>query len=138
MSTIPIPSTPAGRRLTSWLTAINSPSNTESALREFYEQSCFLTSESASNNIANELALRSRTGGFDPVEVITSEPTKISVLMQQRIDGDKWGTMTIEVEDQEPWYIFRFLIQRQGLGEKVEEVGKGEEGSAAKQPGSFG
>ena len=136
MSTIQLPSTPAGLRLSSFLSAFNSPSNTETALLEFHQQSFLPPNEFVNKSTTNELALRSRTGGFDPLEIITSEPTKISVLLQRKSDGERWGTVTVEVESQEPYYIVRFLIQRQGL-----EGGGGlgeEENSTAKQIESVG
>jgi hypothetical protein len=111
---IHLPSTPAGLRLSSLLSAFNSLSNIETALCEFHEQSFLPPNEFANNSTTNELALRSRTGGFDPLEIITSEPAKI-VLLKQESNGERWGTVKVEVESQEPYYIVRFLIQRQGM-----------------------
>ncbi|KAE9371621.1 hypothetical protein N431DRAFT_426269 [Stipitochalara longipes BDJ] len=121
MSTIQIPSTPAGLKFAAWLSAFNSGS--EVSLREFHEQSFLPNNEFANKSTANDLALRSRTGGFNPQEIITSESTKISVTLLQRSDNERWGTVMVEVEPQGPFYIVRFMIQRQGL---EEERGHGE------------
>jgi hypothetical protein len=131
MSTIQIPSTPAGRNLATWLEAFNS--NSETALQTYYEQS-FHRSESSddiADSTANELSFSLRTGGFIIQQIIISEPTKISVLLQQRNDSEKYSTVTVEVEPEEPYMVRRFTIQLQGLG--VEGGEGGEEIPAATQ-----
>jgi hypothetical protein len=100
MSAIEIPSTPAGTQLPAWLEAFNS--NSENTLCEYYERLFpFLTNDSDdgnnNQNIANELSFRSRTGGFDLHQIITSEPTKISVIIQQKADSTKQSKMEVEL-----------------------------------------
>jgi hypothetical protein len=113
MSAIEIPSTPAGTQLAAWLEAFNS--NSETTLREYHERVLpFLTNDSDddnnNDNIANELRFRSRTGGFDLHQIITLEPTKISVIIQQRADSTKQSKVVVEVKPEEPYSILRITI----------------------------
>jgi hypothetical protein len=119
MSAIENPSTPAGTQLAAWLEAFNS--NSETTLREYHERVFpFPTNENGydndNDNIANELSFRSRTGGFDLHQIITSEPIKISVIIQQRVDSTKQSKVVMEVKPEEPYFILRFTIQPHPLG----------------------
>jgi hypothetical protein len=131
MSTVQIPSTPAGINFATWLEAFNS--NSETALRAYYEQN-FHESESTggvADSTANELSFGLRTGGFNIQQIIISEPTKISVLLQQRNYSEKHSAVTVELEPVEPYYVRRFTIQLQE--QEVEGGEGGEEIPAATQ-----
>jgi hypothetical protein len=129
MSAIDIPSTPAGTQLAAWLQAFNS--NSETTLREYHERACpFPTNDrdddndNYNDNIANDLSFRSRTGGFDPHQIITSEPSKISVIIQQKADSTKQSKVVMEVKPEEPYFILRLTIHphpMEGKGEESEE-----------------
>lgn len=123
MSTITIPSTPAGTQFAAWLTAINSAS--ESTLRAWHSQSFPYPNSNINpahdpenDTIANDLALRARTGGFDVLQIVASEPTKISVVLKQRNTGNK-TKVAVWAEAGER-YVKRFMIH--ALGEGGEEV----------------
>jgi hypothetical protein len=111
MSAVEIPSTPAGDNFATWLEAFNT--NIEIALREYHLKNFpHQNSSEREKNVANELNLRSTTGGFDVQQIITSEPTKLSVVVQQRSNGEEWGKITVEVTPMEVRYVLVFQIQK--------------------------
>lgn len=124
MSAIDIPSTPAGTQLAAWLQAFNS--NSETTLCEYHERVFpFPTNDrdddNDKDNIANELSFRSRSGGFDLHQIVTSEPTKISVIIQQRADSTKQSKVVMEVKPEEPYFIPRPTTNPHPLGWKRKE-----------------
>ena len=102
---IQFPDTPAGRQLSAWLTAQDSEDREK--IQRFIETSMPWA------RIEPELAIRSRTGGFDLSKVEESSETKIAVLAQERNSGRPIRiTMTVAAE--EPYQITGLRLQPVG------------------------
>ncbi len=93
------PKTPAGRQCKAWLESFNRGDT--NAHREFLEKN----SPSRLTHLDREMEFRRRTGGFDLKKVQESEPTKIVVMVQERL-SDQFALLTMEVKKSEPHEIF--------------------------------
>ena len=129
MSTLTIPTTPAGTQFAAWLEAINSGS--ESTLRTWHSQywphlnsNIDLAHDTTNEDIAGELAFRARTGGLDVLQIVTSEETKFEVVLKQRNTGREMKVVVWAEAGEH--YMKRFTIHLLGEGgEGVVSVGDG-------------
>jgi len=98
----PLPDTPAGRALGSFLAALGS--GDEARLRAFHEAYAGADERGKpvpEQRIARGLRLHADTGGIDVVEVVSSSPYRIEVEARARRDGRPM-TVAIEVEPTPP------------------------------------
>jgi hypothetical protein len=123
MSTLTIPTTPAGTQFAAWLGAINSGS--ESTLRAWRSQSCPYPNsninpahDTENDTIAGDLAFCARTGGLDVLRIVTSEETKIEVVLKQRNTGREMK-VAVWAEAGEP-FVTRITIHPLGEGGGVQ------------------
>ena len=98
-----IPNTPAGHQCASWLESFNRGDT--NAHREFLEKN----SPNRLTHLDREMEFRQRTGGFDLKKVQESSPTKIVVMVQERL-SDQFVLLTMEVDAQEPHTITRIEV----------------------------
>jgi CubicO group peptidase (beta-lactamase class C family) len=92
------PNTPAGHQCAAWLESFNRGDT--NAHREFLEKN----SPSRLTHLEREMEFRQRTGGFDVKKIQESAPTKIVVMVQERL-SDQFALLTLEVQAQEPHAI---------------------------------
>src|ERR1700682_1509918 len=94
----PLPDTPAVHQGTAWLETFNM-GNRES-YRDFLQKNF----PSRLQNLDQELGFREMTGGFELRKLEESTPTKLVVLVQERL-SDQFARLTLEVEAGEPHHI---------------------------------
>jgi len=94
----PLPDTPAVHQGTAWLDTFNM-GNRES-YRDFLQKNF----PSRLKNLDQELGFREMTGGFELRKLEESTPTKLVVLVQERL-SDQFARLTLEVEAGEPHHI---------------------------------
>jgi D-alanyl-D-alanine carboxypeptidase len=99
-----LPDTPASRQAKGWLEVFNS-GNVEQR-REFLQKNY----PSRLERFDRETEMRRGTGGFDVRKVAESTPTKIVLLIQERM-GDQIAQFTVEVEPAPPHTIKQFQFQ---------------------------
>ena len=92
------PNTPAGHQCASWLESFNRGDT--NAHREFLQKN----SPSRLTHLDREMEVRQRTGGLDVKKMQESTPTKIVVMVQERL-SDQFELLTMEVQAQEPHEI---------------------------------
>lgn len=118
-----LPSTQAGTLLAVWLVAFNSGS--QAALQQYYShafppQASHLDDsddeEHRKDNLANELAFRARTGGFDLLEVVVDEEFKIEVLLKWRAE-ERRHRVRLEVYPEKVGVARRFMMEPVPVGE---------------------
>jgi CubicO group peptidase (beta-lactamase class C family) len=99
-----LPDTPAGNQANGWLEAFNA-GNVEKR-REFLQKNY----PSRLERFDRETEMRRGTGGFDVRKVAESTPTKIVLLIQERL-GEQFAQFTVEVEPTPPHVIKQFQFQ---------------------------
>jgi len=99
-----LPDTPAGNQAKGWLEVFNA-GNVEKR-REFLQKNY----PSRLERFDRETEMRRATGGFDVMKVAESTPTKIVLLIQERM-GDQAAQFTVEVEPAPPHAIKQFQFQ---------------------------
>jgi D-alanyl-D-alanine carboxypeptidase len=92
------PNTPAGHQCAAWLESFNR--GDMNAHREFLQKN----SPSRLTHLEREMEFRQRTGGFDVKKIQESAPTRIIVMVQERL-SDQFELLTMEVQAQEPHAI---------------------------------
>lgn len=98
------PDTPAANQAKGWLEVFNA-GNLEKR-REFLQKNY----PSRLERFDRETEMRRSTGGFDVVKVAESTPTKIVLLIQERL-GDQLAQFTVEVEPAPPHAVKQFQFQ---------------------------
>src|ERR1700741_1272739 len=99
-----LPDTPAGNQAKGWLEVFNA--GDVEKRREFLQKNY----PSRLERFDRETEMRRATGGFDVVKVAKSTPTKITLLIQERM-GDQIAQFTVEVEPAPPHAIKQFQFQ---------------------------
>ena len=92
------PNTPAGRQCAAWLESFNR--GDINAHREFLEKNF----PPQPSRLERQMEFRQRTGGLDLKKVVESSPTKLVVLVQERL-SDQFAQLTMEVKADEPHQI---------------------------------
>ncbi len=98
---IPFPKTPAGRLAELRLQAFNS------GRADLLE--AFKSAHEPNLSVENELGLRNMTGGLDLVRISQTGPYRVSLVLREK-DGDRVGTMELEVDDQKPEQVKSFRL----------------------------
>ena len=99
-----LPDTPAGNQAKGWLEVFNA--GDPQKRREFLQKNY----PSRLERFDRETEMRRGTGGFDVLKVAESTPTKITLLIQERM-GDQIAQWTVEVEPAPPHAIKQFQFQ---------------------------
>jgi D-alanyl-D-alanine carboxypeptidase len=99
-----LPDTPAGTQAKGWLEVFNA--GDVEKRREFLQKNY----PSRLERFDRETEMRRRTGGFDVVKVAESTPTKIVLLIQERL-GEQFAQFTVEVEPAPLHVIKQFQFQ---------------------------
>src|SRR6476659_9652829 len=99
-----LPDTPAGNQAKGWLEVFNK--GDVEKRREFLQKNY----PSRLERFDRETEMRRGTGGFDVVKIAESTPTKITLLIQERM-GDQIAQFTVEVEPAPPHAIKQFQFQ---------------------------
>ena len=100
-----IPHTPAGLVLRVWLDAFNSGDSVRlDAYNRRYQPD---------RKVADELRFRARTGGFDLVAILRSEPRQLAFLVQER-KSPMVGFGAITLADTEPPHVSDFVLRAAG------------------------
>src|SRR5690349_17736307 len=99
-----LPDTPAANQAKGWLEVFNAGDveKRRALLQKNYP--------SRLERFDRETEMRRGTGGFDVVKVAESTPTKIVLLIQERL-GDQIAQFTVEVEPAPPHAIKQFQFQ---------------------------
>jgi D-alanyl-D-alanine carboxypeptidase len=100
----PLPVTPAGNQARGWLEVFNA--GDVEKRREFLQKNY----PSRLERFDRGTEMRRGTGGFDVMKVAESTPTKIVLLMQERL-GEQFAQFTVEVEPAPPHAVKRFQFQ---------------------------
>jgi D-alanyl-D-alanine carboxypeptidase len=103
-----VPDTPAGRRLSAWLDAVNNGSR--DAMQQFVEKS-MAVGRPVEQNVAQGMAIRNQSGGFDVKKVEESSDARIVVLLQERGPARQFSRLTVSVTAAAPDRIAGILIQ---------------------------
>jgi D-alanyl-D-alanine carboxypeptidase len=98
-----LPDTPAAHQFSAWLEAFNR--GDRDSYRDFLQKSF----PSRAERLDQHLSFRERTGGFDLRKVLDSAPTKLVVLVQERV-SDQFARLTVEVEAAEPHNILSMEV----------------------------
>ncbi|HSB27441.1 MAG TPA: serine hydrolase domain-containing protein [Pyrinomonadaceae bacterium] len=99
-----LPDTPAGNQARGWLDVFNSADVAKR--REFLQKNY----PSRLERFDRETEMRRNTGGFDVVKVTESTPTKVVLLIKERM-GDQIAQFTVEVEPAPPHAVKQFQFQ---------------------------
>src|ERR1043165_3527010 len=99
-----LPDTPAANQAKGWLEVFNAG--------DVEQRRAFLQKNYPSRleRFDRETEMRRGTGGFDGVNVAESTPTKIVLLIQERL-GEQFAQFTVEVEPAPPHAIKQFQFQ---------------------------
>ena len=99
-----VPDTPAGNQAKGWLEVFNAG--------DVEKRRAFLQKNYPSRleRFDRETQMRRGTGGFDVRKVAESTPTKIVLLIQERL-GEQFAQFTVEVEPTAPHVIKQFQFQ---------------------------
>src|SRR6185295_3842657 len=99
-----LPDTPAANQAKGWLEVFNAG--------DVEKRRAFLQKNypSRMERFDRETEMRRGTGGFDVMKVVESSPTKIVLLIQERM-GDQIARFTVEVEPAPPHAIKQFQFQ---------------------------
>ncbi len=95
---VQLPGTPAARQCAAWLKEFNH--GDRNAYRTFLQQNF----PSQLKDLERDLAFRDMTGGFELKKVEESTPSKIVVLVQERL-SDQFARLTLEVQSNAPHQI---------------------------------
>jgi D-alanyl-D-alanine carboxypeptidase len=98
-----VPDTPAGRQVTAWLDAMNSAD--PAAMQTFMDKSM------PGQPVAQGLAIKAASGGYDVKKVETDSATSIVVLLQERGPAKQFARLTVNVTAEAPDRIAGILIQ---------------------------
>jgi D-alanyl-D-alanine carboxypeptidase len=93
-----LPDTPAGHQFAAWLESFNR--GDINAHREFVQKNF----PPQPSRLERQMEFRQRTGGLDLKKVVESSPTKLVVLVQERL-SDQFAQLTMEVKADEPHQI---------------------------------
>ncbi|HSZ60928.1 MAG TPA: serine hydrolase domain-containing protein [Terriglobales bacterium] len=98
-----LPDTPAAHQFSAWLEAFNRGD------RQAYSD--FLQKDFPSRvpRLDQHLSFRERTGGFDFRKLVDSSPTKLVVLVQERV-SDQFAKLTLEVDEAAPHNILSMEV----------------------------
>src|SRR5436190_11606742 len=99
-----LPDTPAGSQARGWLEVFNA--GDVEKRREFLQKNY----PSRLERFDRETEMRRATGGFEVRKVEESTPTKIVLLIEERI-GDQLARFNVEVEPAAPYAIKQFQLQ---------------------------
>jgi D-alanyl-D-alanine carboxypeptidase len=99
-----LPDTPAANQAKGWLEVFNA--GDPQKRREFLQKNY----PSRLERFDRETEMRRNTGGFDVVKLVESTPTKIVLLIQERL-GDQIAQFTVEVEPAPPHVVKQFQFQ---------------------------
>ena len=99
-----LPDTPAANQAKGWLEVFNSGDLQQR--REFLQKNY----PSRLERLDRETEMRRSTGGFDVMKVEESIPTKIVLVIQERM-GDQIAQFTVEVEPAPPHAVKQFQFQ---------------------------
>ena len=99
-----LPDTPAANQAKGWLEVFNAG--------DIEKRRAFLQKNYPSRleRFDRETQMRQGTGGFDVMKIEESTPTKVVMLIQERI-GDQVARFTVEVEPAPPHAIKQFQFQ---------------------------
>jgi CubicO group peptidase (beta-lactamase class C family) len=99
-----LPDTPAANQAKGWLEVFNAG--------DVEKRRAFLQKNYPSRleRFDRETEMRRGTGGFDVMKVVESTPTKIVLLIQERL-GEQFAQFTVEVEPAPPHAIKQFQFQ---------------------------
>jgi CubicO group peptidase (beta-lactamase class C family) len=97
------PNTPVGRQAAAWLESFNRGDT--NAHREFLQKN----SPDRLTHLDHEMEFRRTTGGLDVKKVQESTPTRIIVMVQERL-SDQFALLTMEVQAEEPHSITRIEL----------------------------
>ena len=99
-----LPDTPAANQAKGWLEVFNAG--------DVEKRRAFLQKNYPSRleRFDRETEMRRATGGFDVMKIAESTPTKIVLLIQERL-GDQFAQFTVEVEPAPPHAIKQFQLQ---------------------------
>jgi D-alanyl-D-alanine carboxypeptidase len=102
LAPVNIPTTPAGRAFSNWLTAFNSADAGQIAgvMKQFREP----------RPVERVLDFRRQTGGFDLKKVLESARFRIHVLLQEQ-EGDQMAEGKMEVEQAPPHRVIRWEVR---------------------------
>src|SRR4030095_9588321 len=98
------PTRPAANQAKGWLEVFNA--GDVEKRREFRQKNY----PSRLERFDRETEMRRRTGGVDVMKVAESTPTKIVLLIQERL-GEQFAQFTVEVEPAPPHTIKQFQFQ---------------------------
>src|ERR1041385_1512957 len=99
-----LPDTPAANQAKGWLEVFNA--GDVEKRRAFLEKNY----PSRLERFDRETEMRRATGGFDVMKIEESTPTKIGLLIRERL-GDQMARFTVEVEPAAPYGIKQFQFQ---------------------------
>jgi CubicO group peptidase (beta-lactamase class C family) len=89
-----VPDTPAGRQFSAWLDAMNSSDS--AAMQAFMDESM------PGQPVAQGLAIRAQSGGYDVKKIETSSATNIVVLVQERGPAKQFARVLLNVTADAP------------------------------------
>lgn len=98
-----LPDTPAAHQFSAWLEAFNR--GDRDSYRDFLQKNFPARAE----RLDQHLSFRQMTGGFELRKVENSNPTKLVVLVQERV-SDGFARLTLEVEAAEPYHILSMEV----------------------------
>jgi D-alanyl-D-alanine carboxypeptidase len=98
-----LPDTPAAHQFSAWLEAFNRGD------RQAYSDFLQKDFPSRAERLEQHLGFRERTGGFDLRKVVDSSPTKLVVLVQERV-SDQFAKLTLEVDEAAPHNILSMEV----------------------------
>lgn len=98
---VPFPKTAAGQLAELRLKAFNS--GKEAQLNAYKK------AHDPSMSVENELALKNMTGGLDPLRIVRNDDFHISLILREK-DGDRVGTMELEVDQKNPNHVAKFSL----------------------------
>lgn len=99
-----LPDTPAGHQFSAWLEAFNL--GDREGYRSFLEKNY----PSGVELLDGSMVFRQQTGGFDLKKVEESTPTKLVVVLQERL-SDQFARLNLEVEAAEPHHIANVSVE---------------------------
>jgi len=102
----PIPQTPAGRVFSEWLAAFNSAER--GLLQSFKDK------YRRETTVEQNIAAFEETGGYRVIQVATSEPLSIAVVLQER-DSDSAIRMTLSLDKEDPKRIANVEVEESPL-----------------------
>lgn len=108
-----IPDTPAGRTLQAWLTAFNS--GDQAQLDAYYHK--FQPSQSAQD----QMPFRERTGGFELLQILKSEPLHIEFLVKEKL-SDTHAVGNLDVTNADPAQVANFSLRALPPGTSVSQL----------------